>query len=59
MAAGSSDRYLYVWDTTSRRVLYKLPGHHGAVTDVHFHPREPIVLSASSDKQVYLGEIDH
>ncbi|KOB72547.1 WD repeat-containing protein 57 [Operophtera brumata] len=59
VAAGSSDRHLYVWDTTSRRVLYKLPGHHGAVNDVHFHHKEPIVLSAGSDKQIYLGEIDH
>ncbi|CAH1638948.1 unnamed protein product [Spodoptera littoralis] len=59
VAAGSSDRFLYVWDTTSRRVLYKLPGHNGSVNDVDFHRTEPIVLSASSDKQLYLGEIDN
>ncbi|XP_068617848.1 U5 small nuclear ribonucleoprotein 40 kDa protein [Battus philenor] len=59
VAAGSSDRFLYVWDTTSRRVLYKLPGHNGSVNDVDFHRVEPVVLSASSDKQIYLGEIDH
>ncbi|XP_063829235.1 U5 small nuclear ribonucleoprotein 40 kDa protein [Ostrinia nubilalis] len=59
VAAGSSDRFLYVWDTTSRRVLYKLPGHNGSVNDVDFHRTEPIVMSASSDKQIYLGEIDH
>ncbi|CAK1550319.1 unnamed protein product [Leptosia nina] len=59
VAAGSADRYLYIWDTTSRRVLYKLPGHNGSVNDVHFHRSEPIVLSASSDKQIYLGEIDN
>lgn len=58
VAAGSSDRFLYIWDTTSRRVLYKLPGHNGSVNDVDFHRTEPIVLSASSDKQLYLGEID-
>lgn len=59
VAAGSADRFLYIWDTTSRRVLYKLPGHNGSVNDVHFHRSEPIVLSASSDKQIYLGEIDN
>ncbi|XP_026321589.1 U5 small nuclear ribonucleoprotein 40 kDa protein [Hyposmocoma kahamanoa] len=59
VAAGSSDRFLYIWDTTSRRVLYKLPGHNGSVNDVDFHRNEPIVLSASSDKQLYLGEIEH
>ncbi|XP_038051991.1 U5 small nuclear ribonucleoprotein 40 kDa protein-like [Patiria miniata] len=57
IAAGSADRFVYVWDTTSRRILYKLPGHAGSVNDVAFHPREPIVLSCSSDKQIYLGEI--
>lgn len=42
MSAGSSDRFHYVWDTTSRRILYKLPGHNGSVNDVDFHPKEPI-----------------
>ncbi|KRT79310.1 translation initiation factor eIF2A, partial [Oryctes borbonicus] len=27
IGAGSADRFVYIWDTTSRRVLYKLPGH--------------------------------
>ena len=31
VAAGSSDRAVYVWDTTSRNLLYKLPGHGGSV----------------------------
>lgn len=70
-------RFVYIWDTTSRRILYKLPGHLGSVNDVDFHKLEPIskeydsrkqmhahftfplsVLSASSDKQIYLGEFD-
>jgi WD40 repeat protein len=42
VAAGSSDRFVYVWDTTSRRILYKLPGHNGSVNDLDFHPKEPI-----------------
>jgi len=58
ISAGSGDRFLYVWDTTSRRVLYKLPGHAGSINDVDFHPHEPIVLSASSDKKIYLGELE-
>ncbi|XP_059057733.1 U5 small nuclear ribonucleoprotein 40 kDa protein [Achroia grisella] len=59
VSAGSADRFLYVWDTTSRRAVYRLPGHNGSLNDVHFHPTEPILLSASSDKQIYLGEIEH
>lgn len=35
---------MYVWDTTTRRVLYKLPGHNGSVNDVDFHPKEPISM---------------
>jgi len=58
VSAGSADRYVYIWDTTSRRILYKLPGHQGSVNEVEFHPKEPIVMSCSSDKQIYLGEIE-
>ncbi|XP_065222784.1 U5 small nuclear ribonucleoprotein 40 kDa protein [Planococcus citri] len=57
VSAGSADRFLYIWDTTSRRILYKLPGHNGSINDVDFHPTEPIVVSGSSDKVIYLGEI--
>lgn len=42
VSAGSADRFLYIWDTTSRRILYKLPGHNGSINDVDFHPTEPI-----------------
>ncbi|XP_013413134.2 U5 small nuclear ribonucleoprotein 40 kDa protein [Lingula anatina] len=58
VSAGSGDRFVYVWDTTTRRILYKLPGHAGSVNEVDFHPTEPIVLSCSSDKNIYLGEIE-
>lgn len=40
-----SCRFVYVWDTTSRRILYKLPGHAGSVNEVAFHPEEPISKS--------------
>ena len=42
VSAGSADRFVYIWDTTSRRIVYKLPGHNGSVNDVVFHPKEPI-----------------
>lgn len=58
VAAGSADRFVYIWDTTSRRIIYKLPGHNGSVNDIQFHPKESIIVSGSSDKQVYLGEIE-
>ncbi|KAF6201823.1 hypothetical protein GE061_004218 [Apolygus lucorum] len=58
VSAGSGDRFVYVWDTTTRRIMYKLPGHNGSVNDVQFHPTEPIIASASSDKTLYLGELE-
>lgn len=58
VSAGSADRFMYIWDTTSRRILYKLPGHNGSVNDVDFHKNEPIIVSCSSDKQLYMGEIE-
>mmetsp|Transcript_18742 Transcript_18742/g.30815 ORF Transcript_18742/g.30815 Transcript_18742/m.30815 type:complete len:340 (-) Transcript_18742:702-1721(-) len=57
VTAGSGDRFVYVWDTATRRVLFKLPGHAGCVNEVDFHPTEPIIGSAGSDKQIFLGEI--
>ena len=70
ITAGSSDRFVYVWEVSTKKMLYKLPGHHGSVNATDFHPLEPIrknivifnnlsvsVLSASSDKRIYLGEI--
>ncbi|KAF8819855.1 U5 snRNP-specific protein [Cardiosporidium cionae] len=57
-AAGSADRYVYVWCMKTSRLLYRLPGHNGSVNEVCFHPYEPIVASCSSDKTIYMGELE-
>jgi WD40 repeat protein len=57
VTCGSADRMVYVWDTASRRMLYKLPGHSGSVNEAVFHPSEPILGSGSSDRQIFLGEL--
>ncbi|KAG2437583.1 hypothetical protein HYH02_011223 [Chlamydomonas schloesseri] len=57
VTCGSADRMVYIWDTSSRKLLYKLPGHTGSVNEVVFHPKEPIIGSASSDKTIFLGEL--
>lgn len=81
-------RLVYIWDSVTRQVIYKLPGHtgvyytalshslpclpfaltivclvcvrasSGTVNEVAFHPDEPIIASCSSDKKIYLGEIE-
>lgn len=58
VSCGSADRFVYIYDVNTRRVLYKLPGHNGSVNDIDFHPKEPIILSGSSDKTLYMGEIE-
>jgi Prp8 binding protein len=40
IAAGSGDRTVVIWDADSGKLLYKLPGHKGAVNDVVFSPSE-------------------
>ncbi|VDP11397.1 unnamed protein product, partial [Soboliphyme baturini] len=42
VSAGSADRFVYIWDVPSRRILYKLPGHLGSVNETDFHPTENI-----------------
>eukprot|EP00048_Salpingoeca_helianthica_P007401 m.109942 g.109942 ORF g.109942 m.109942 type:complete len:348 (-) comp14323_c0_seq4:24-1067(-) len=57
VSSGSADRNVYVWDVGTQKLLYCLPGHKGSVNEVDFHPKEPVVLSASSDKRLFMGEI--
>ena len=57
VTAGSGDRLVYVWETATRNLVYKLPGHTGSVNEVCFHPKENIIASCGSDKQIFLGEI--
>lgn len=43
IVAGSGDRSVVVWEVASGKLLYKLPGHKGAVNDARFSPTgEPI-----------------
>eukprot|EP00467_Chlorarachnion_reptans_P020287 CAMPEP_0114520420 /NCGR_PEP_ID=MMETSP0109-20121206/19566_1 /TAXON_ID=29199 /ORGANISM="Chlorarachnion reptans, Strain CCCM449" /LENGTH=362 /DNA_ID=CAMNT_0001701303 /DNA_START=44 /DNA_END=1132 /DNA_ORIENTATION=- len=57
VTGGSADRMVYIWDATDGRILYKLPGHAGSVNEIDFHPTEPIIVSCSNDKKIYVGEI--
>lgn len=57
VASGSSCRNVFVWDASSGKIEYKLPGHLGTVHAVAFHPSEPILGSAGADRRVFLGEL--
>ncbi|CCD65140.1 WD_REPEATS_REGION domain-containing protein [Caenorhabditis elegans] len=58
ITAGSADRFVYVWNAKSRACVYKLPGHLGSVNCTALHPTQQILLSAGSDKTIFLGELD-
>jgi Prp8 binding protein len=58
VACGAGDRTVVVWDVFSQKILYKLPGHKGTVTDVDWHVSEPILASGSIDGDLFLGELD-
>lgn len=56
ITAGSSDKFVYIWDTTTRKVVFKMGGHIGSVNETAFHPKENIIASCSSDKTVMLSQ---
>lgn len=57
VSCGSADKMVHVWDEYSTDELYLLPGHHGCVNTVTFHPVENVIASGSSDKTIYVGEL--
>ncbi|KAI4595552.1 hypothetical protein KJ359_006898 [Pestalotiopsis sp. 9143b] len=58
IAAPGGDGTVVVWSSDNGKLLYKLPGHKGTVNCAEFAPNdEPILLSASSDRRVLLGEL--
>eukprot|EP01084_Bolivina_argentea_P143543 252014_1 len=57
ICSGSSDRMAYIFDVETGKMEYKLPGHKGSVNEVDYHPKEPIIVSCSSDKKLFLGEL--
>ncbi|CZT17567.1 probable U5 snRNP-specific protein-like factor and related proteins [Ramularia collo-cygni] len=57
IAAGGGDGSATIWETKSGKMLHKLPGHKGTVNDVRISPDGSMVLSASTDRTLLLGEL--
>ncbi|KAK3049299.1 hypothetical protein LTR09_009477 [Extremus antarcticus] len=57
VAAGGGDGTATVWDSSSGKMLHKLPGHKGTVNDVRISPDDSLILSASTDRTMLLGEL--
>lgn len=54
LLSGADDRTIKIWDYQTKACLQTLEGHSHNVTSVCFHPRLPLILSASEDGTVRL-----
>jgi Prp8 binding protein len=57
VSAGSANKFVIIWNSITGRIIHQLPGHKASVNDVAFHPSQPIIASASSDKTMFVGEL--
>lgn len=56
VAAGSENAFIYIWDTESHRLVYRIIGHQSYVTDLHFvSPTD--LLSSSRDGSCKLWKL--
>ena len=56
IACGSGDRSVVIWDISSGKMVYKLPGHKCCVNDVDWSGA--MIASASNDHTLFVGELD-
>lgn len=56
VACGSIDRCVYIWDTTTRKIVQRLGGHTGTVTQVTMGDNN-FMASASNDQTIIVSEL--
>jgi serine/threonine protein kinase/WD40 repeat protein len=49
LAAGTAEGHVDLWDVTTENLLHMLPGHWGAVRELHFHPKEARLFTLGQD----------
>merc|ERR1711871_1727991 len=54
LLSGADDRTVKIWDYQTKACLQTLEGHGHNITSVVFHPRLPLIISASEDGTVRL-----
>jgi mitogen-activated protein kinase organizer 1 len=52
--SGSEDSNVYAWDIVSAEEILQFAGHSGPVTSLSHHPKEALLLSASTDGTIRL-----
>jgi Prp8 binding protein len=56
ISAGSADRFVYIWDFNSGKIVRKFGGHNGTVNETSFNKLSNVIGSCSSDQSIILGE---
>jgi Prp8 binding protein len=56
ISAGSSDRFVYIWNVASTKIERKLGGHNGTVNETCFNKLTNVIASCSSDQLAIIGE---
>lgn len=56
VAEDCEDCIVHTWDALSGKLRHQLPGHVGAVIEFDFQPKEPIIGSCATVKNIYIGE---
>jgi Prp8 binding protein len=56
ISAGSSDRFVYIWNVASTKLERKLGGHNGTVNETCFNKLTNVIASCSSDQLSIIGE---
>ena len=56
IATGCGDRSVMIWNASTGRIAYKLPGHKGCVNQVDW--TGTILASGSSDRNIFVGELN-
>ncbi|MEO1998726.1 MAG: nuclear transport factor 2 family protein, partial [Planctomycetaceae bacterium] len=57
LAAGGSDKDVYVWDTINGKQVHKLSGHGDEVMSTAFHPKGNRLVSAAYDATIKVWDL--
>lgn len=57
IASGSEDRYVKLWDMTSKNMICGFDDHVDGVNCVRFHPDGTCIAAGSTDKSIKIWDI--